>query len=177
MTQPLSKTVVIWAMVALVLVMLSAPTIVVLGASFTSGKIVAFPPDGFSLQWYRQIAAASDLPVCIYNNPGTTHFTFSTALLARLATLPTVGGVKMPLVASGDYAGQIAELRAALPKGFSVGYSVDWVCAPAMLAGADAFYSVAAGLWPDPMLRLVRGAAQQGDVAEVGRIDATLAPL
>ena len=29
----------------------------------------------------------------------------------------------------------------------------------------------------DPMLRLVRGAAQQGDVAEVGRIDATLAPL
>ena len=61
MTQPLSKTVVIWTMVALVLVVLSAPTIVVLGASFTPGKIVAFPPDGFSLQWYRQIAAASDL--------------------------------------------------------------------------------------------------------------------
>ncbi|GGF64580.1 dihydrodipicolinate synthase family protein [Paracoccus acridae] len=125
---------------------------------------------------FAAIAAASDLPVCIYNNPGTTHFTFSTALLARLATLPTVRGVKMPLVSSGDYASQIAELRAALPKGFSVGYSVDWVCAPAMLAGADAFYSVAAGLWPDPMLRLVR-AARQGDAAKVGRIDATLAPL
>ena len=50
---------------------------------------------------FAAIAAASDLPICIYNNPGTTHFTFSTALLARLATLPTVRAVKMPLVASG----------------------------------------------------------------------------
>ncbi len=125
---------------------------------------------------FAAIAAASDLPICIYNNPGTTHFTFSTALLARLATLPTVVAVKMPLVASGDFASQIAELRAALPDGFSVGYSADWGCAPAMLAGADAFYSVAAGLWPAPMLRMVR-AAQHSDAAEVGRIDATLTPL
>ena len=125
---------------------------------------------------FAAIAAASDLPICIYNNPGTTHFTFSTALLARLATLPTVRAVKMPLVASGDFAGQIAELRAALPDGFSIGYSADWGCAPAMLAGADAFYSVAAGLWPHPMLRMV-SAAQRGDAAEVGRIDAALAPL
>ena len=82
----------------------------------------------------------------------------------------------MPLVASGDLAGQIAELRDALPDGFSIGYSADWGCAPAMLAGADAFYSVAAGLWPHPMLRMVR-AAQRDDAAEVGRIDAALAPL
>ena len=32
--------------------MLSAPTIVVRGASFTSGNIIAFPPEGFSLKWY-----------------------------------------------------------------------------------------------------------------------------
>ncbi len=50
--QPLSKSIVIWAMVVLVLIVLSAPTIVVLGASFTSGNIIQFPPQGFSLQWY-----------------------------------------------------------------------------------------------------------------------------
>jgi len=61
MTSPLSKTVALWTMVIAVLVMLSAPTLVVLGASFTSGNIITFPPDGFSLKWYAKIAAASDL--------------------------------------------------------------------------------------------------------------------
>lgn len=61
MTSPLSKTVVLWTGVIAVLVMLSAPTLVVLGASFTSGNIITFPPDGFSLKWYAKIATASDL--------------------------------------------------------------------------------------------------------------------
>lgn len=61
MNAPLSKTIVIWLMVGAVLIVLSAPTIVVLGASFTSGNIIAFPPDGFSLQWYAKIAMAADL--------------------------------------------------------------------------------------------------------------------
>ncbi|PRD41937.1 ABC transporter permease [Phyllobacterium phragmitis] len=61
MTAPLSKTVVLWVFVITVLVMLSAPTIVVLGASFTSGNIITFPPEGLSLKWYAKIAGASDL--------------------------------------------------------------------------------------------------------------------
>lgn len=61
MNQPLSKSIVIWSMVGLVLLVLSAPTVVVLGASFTSGNIITFPPDGFSLQWYAKIAMAADL--------------------------------------------------------------------------------------------------------------------
>lgn len=61
MNAPLSKSIVTWAMVGLVLIVLSAPTIVVLGASFTSGNIISFPPDGFSLQWYAKIAMASDM--------------------------------------------------------------------------------------------------------------------
>lgn len=51
-----SKSVVVWAFVAATLVMLSAPTIVVLGASFTAGNIITFPPDGLSLKWYGAIA-------------------------------------------------------------------------------------------------------------------------
>jgi len=61
MTDSLGKTVVLWLFVAAALITLSAPTIVVLGASFTAGNIITFPPDGLSLKWYGAIAQASDL--------------------------------------------------------------------------------------------------------------------
>jgi putative spermidine/putrescine transport system permease protein len=56
-----SKTVVLWLLVGFSVMTLSAPTVVIIGASLTSGKIVTFPPDGFSLQWYAQILGAFDL--------------------------------------------------------------------------------------------------------------------
>jgi putative spermidine/putrescine transport system permease protein len=55
------KSVFVWALVAISLVTLSAPTLVVVGASFTAGNIITFPPDGLSLRWYGKIALASDL--------------------------------------------------------------------------------------------------------------------
>ena len=61
MTGSRSKSVVLWTFVITALLMLSAPTIVVLGASFTAGNIITFPPDGLSLKWYGAIAQASDL--------------------------------------------------------------------------------------------------------------------
>ena len=125
---------------------------------------------------FQAVAGATDLPLCIYNNPGTTHFTFSDALLGRLSDLPQVAAVKMPLPSDGDYAGRIARLRAAAPDGFSVGYSGDWGCSMAMLAGADAWFSVVAGILPQASLRLCR-AAQAGQSDEVARIEADFAPL
>ncbi|WP_134500216.1 ABC transporter permease [Microvirga pakistanensis] len=56
-----SKSVVIWAFVLAAIAMLSAPTIVVLGASFTAGNMIEFPPQGFSLKWYSAILSATDL--------------------------------------------------------------------------------------------------------------------
>ena len=61
MNWPASKRLVLGIMVTLTVILLSAPTVIVLGASFTAGNIIAFPPDGFSLKWYGTIAAASDL--------------------------------------------------------------------------------------------------------------------
>lgn len=122
------------------------------------------------------VAEAGDLPLCIYNNPGTTKFTFSEDLIARLSKVPNIAAVKMPLPADGDFAGELARLRAAAPDGFAIGYSGDWGAADALLAGCDAWYSVAAGLLPEPALKLVR-AARAGGEAEVRRIDAVLQPL
>lgn len=61
MTMGRGQRFVIWGLVWACLVMLSLPTLVVLGASFTSGNIIAFPPDGLSLRWYEKIALARDL--------------------------------------------------------------------------------------------------------------------
>ncbi|TRW97817.1 dihydrodipicolinate synthase family protein [Paracoccus sp. M683] len=139
---------------------------------------VSYTPltDDEAFQHFAAVAGASSLPLCIYNNPSTTHFTFSLPLLARLAQLPTVAAVKMPLPADGDYHGEIARLRAALPQGFAVGYSGDWGALPSLLAGADCFFSVAGGTLPGPFLALVR-AAMAGEAEAATRIDAKFAPL
>lgn len=122
------------------------------------------------------VAEAGELPLCIYNNPGTTKFTFSEDLIARLAKVPHIVAVKMPLPADGDFVGELSRLRARLPEDFTIGYSGDWGAADALLAGCDAWFSVIAGLLPAPALALMR-AARARDEAEVRRIDARFRAL
>ena len=125
---------------------------------------------------FEAVAAAGELPLCIYNNPGTTKFTFSPDLIARLAEIPYVAAVKMALPADSDYAGELRRLRAVTPDGFAVGYSGDWGAKNALLAGGACWYSVVAGLLPEPALALTR-ASQAGNAAEAERIDHAFAPL
>jgi putative spermidine/putrescine transport system permease protein len=61
MSWPRSKAIAFSALVAASVLMLAAPILVVLGASFTAGNMIAFPPDGLSLRWYAKIAGAPDL--------------------------------------------------------------------------------------------------------------------
>lgn len=122
------------------------------------------------------VVEATVLPLCLYNNPTTTRFTFSEGLIAELAQVPDIAAVKMPLPADGDFAGELRRLRSMAPKGFAIGHSGDWGATDALLAGSDAWFSVVAGLLPEPALRLTR-AAQAGDVAEAKRLNAAFAPL
>lgn len=123
---------------------------------------------------FEAVASATNLPLCIYSNPGTTKFTFSPALVGRLADLPTVAALKLPLPA-GDLAADLAAFRAAAP-GLSIGYSGDWGCKDALLAGADCWFSVAGGLFPKAASALTR-AAMAGDRAEADKQDARFAGL
>lgn len=125
---------------------------------------------------FQAVAETSDLPLCIYNNPSTTHFSFSVPLLARLSQLPGIGAVKMPLPADGDFGAELARMRAALPPSFAIGHSGDWGAAASLLAGSDGFFSVAAGLWPEPFKQLGR-AAMARDVAGTARHDTAFAAL
>ncbi|HEY9235510.1 MAG TPA: dihydrodipicolinate synthase family protein, partial [Phenylobacterium sp.] len=125
---------------------------------------------------FVEVASATDLPLCIYNNPTTTHFTFSDVLIARLAAHPKIVAVKNPSAPVAENPERHAALAALLPGGFALGYSGDWNAARAVLAGGVGWYSVIAGLLPEPALKLMR-AAQAGDVSEVDRINAAFGPL
>ncbi|MBP0615528.1 dihydrodipicolinate synthase family protein [Jiella mangrovi] len=127
-----------------------------------------------AFEHYRAVSTESALPFCVYNNPGTTHFTFGLDLLERLSRLPAIVAVKMPMPVGGDFAGELSTLRERTD--LAVGYSADWGMKDAMLAGADAFYSVLGGILPDPVLAIMR-AAQAGDEHEAGRLDDLLQPL
>lgn len=127
-------------------------------------------------QHFETVAAAGELPLCIYNNPGTTKFTFSPDLIARVARIPNVAAVKMPLPADGDYVTELRRLQEMTPQGFAIGYSGDWGAKDALLAGGACWYSVVAGLLPEPAVALTR-AAQSGDAAEAERIDRAFGPL
>jgi 4-hydroxy-tetrahydrodipicolinate synthase len=125
---------------------------------------------------FETVSAAGGLPMCIYNNPGTTNFTFGPALIARLSKLPNIEAIKLPVPADGDVASELSALRSSTADGFSVGYSGDWGAKDALLAGADGWFSVVAGLLPAAAGHLAR-AAMAGDAREASRLDQAFNPL
>lgn len=127
-------------------------------------------------QHYLAVAAATDLPLCVYNNPGTTNFKFSYQLIKRLAKIKTIKAIKMPLPADRDFKGEIGILRVIVPSDFAIGYSGDWGCSEAMLAGANGWFSVVGGILPDATLKLANAAAA-GDNEKTRQIEAAFTPL
>jgi len=125
---------------------------------------------------FQTVAGESGLPLCIYNNPGVTHFTFSAELIQRLSAVDGVAAVKNPAPAADKVGAHLADLRARVPAGFSLGYSGDGNCTEALIAGGDVWHSVLGGLFPEPALALCR-AAQGGDTDLARRLNARLAPL
>jgi 4-hydroxy-tetrahydrodipicolinate synthase len=125
---------------------------------------------------FATVARESRLPLCIYDNPGTTHFRFSSVLVGRLSQLPGIVAVKSPAPDAQGAAAHLGELRRAVPEGFSLGYSVDWNSVEALIAGGDAWYSVLAGLFPGVSMALVR-AVQDGDAEGARQLNARLEPL
>jgi 4-hydroxy-tetrahydrodipicolinate synthase len=125
---------------------------------------------------FAAVARKSGLPLCIYHNPGTTHFRFSPALIGRLSRLPEIIAVKSPAPEPPAAAAYLAELRGVVPDGFSLGYSGDWNAVEALIAGGDVWYSVLAGLFPRIGMSIVE-AVRNGDAAEARRLNERLEPL
>lgn len=150
----------------------------VLGAAVGLLSPVSYAPlsENEVFEHFSAVARESQLPICVYDNPGTTHFKFTPALVSRLARVSGIVAIKNPTTNNEETPRHYSEQRAIVPEGFRIGYSGDWCCAEAMILGADAWYSVLGGLLPNPCVRIVR-AAQAGDAEEARRINQALQPV
>ncbi|MFJ4786615.1 dihydrodipicolinate synthase family protein [Streptomyces sp. NPDC088794] len=127
---------------------------------------------------FEDVTANLSVPLVVYDNPGTTHFTFTDELYARVTELPHVASIKIPGVPADPEAARarVEELRRLLPDRVTVGVSGDVYGATGLNAGCDAWYSVIAGTFPEPALTITR-AARSGDADGARQAAQRLQPL
>jgi 4-hydroxy-tetrahydrodipicolinate synthase len=120
---------------------------------------------------YAAVAAASDLPVILYNVPGRTGVDLAPATAGRLAALPSIVALKEAVAGPA----RIRELRAAAPD-LALLSGDDPTAREALLAGAVGVISVTANVAPRGIADMV-AAARRGDAARAAELDARLAGL
>lgn len=127
---------------------------------------------------YETVTHAISLPLCVYDNPGTTQFVFSDELHGQIAQLPNVASIKIPGVPedAAEARSRVVRLRAQIPSHVTVGVSGDGSAANGLNAGCDAWYSVIGGVFPATALAITR-AAQAGNAQEAARLSERLQPL
>lgn len=127
---------------------------------------------------FEDVAAHVSVPLVVYDNPGTTHVTFSDDLYSAVARLPHVASLKIPGVPAdpGAATGRVRTLRGRVPADVTIGVSGDASAALGLTAGCDAWYSVIAGTLPLPALAITR-AAEAGDHAVAIAESERLQPL
>jgi 4-hydroxy-tetrahydrodipicolinate synthase len=127
---------------------------------------------------FRTVTACSSLPVIVYDNPATTHFTFTTELYGRIAELPGIASIKIPGVPAAPEQAKalVQEIRAAVPAHVTIGVSGDAKAAAGLAAGCDAWYSVIGGTLPALAMRITRSALE-GRVSDASAESERLAPL
>lgn len=127
---------------------------------------------------FEDVNRVASVPVVVYDNPGTTHFTFSDDLHARIAQLPTMASIKIPPEENGPAAMQerVDALRSKIPADVTIGISGDYVAAQALNAGCEAWYSVLGGTLPQACQDIVDAAAT-GDTERTTELSDRLTPL
>jgi 4-hydroxy-tetrahydrodipicolinate synthase len=127
---------------------------------------------------FRAVTTHSSLPVVVYDNPATTHFTFTTDLYGRIAELPNVASIKIPGVPAEPALAleRVQEIRAVVPARVTIGVSGDARAAAGLVAGCDAWYSVIGGTLPALALGIMN-AAREGRFADALAESERLAPL
>ena len=130
------------------------------------------PPQAGLEAHFRAIAAATDLPVLIYDIPVRTGRKVEHETLLRLARdVPNVVGVKD---AAANPAGA-AKLLAEAPAGFELYSGDDALTLPLLAVGAVGVISVAAH-WAGELIREMVLAYVKGDVDHARALNARLIP-
>ncbi|MBY0011784.1 dihydrodipicolinate synthase family protein [Paenibacillus typhae] len=150
------------------------------GASAVLLSPVSYQPltDEEVFHLYEQVTSNLSVPLCVYDNPNTTHFRFSDELHGRIANLPNVAAIKIPGVPAGAEAAglRIRNLRELVPSSVALGISGDPSAAAGLRAGCEVWFSVLGGLLPGTCLQMAR-LAQAGRGEEAEQISILLEPL
>ena len=121
---------------------------------------------------YAAIAAATKLPVMLYNNPPRTQVNILPQTLARVMARENVVGIKD---SSGDLTQSIEYVLTA-PRRALLFSGRDTIALAMMVHGADGMISPAANVFPKLMVRL-HAAFRAGDIVEAKRLSDMFAPL
>jgi len=130
------------------------------------------PPQTGLLAHFRAVAAATDLPVILYDIPSRTARKIEHETLLKLAEVPNIVGVKD---AAGDLAGT-ARLAAEKPDDFTIWSGDDALTLPMLALGAHGVVSVASHL-AGPRLQALVEAHTKGDIDLAASINRELVPL
>lgn len=130
----------------------------------------------FSL--FETVTQNASVPVCVYDNPGTTHFSFTDELHGLLSSLEGVRSVKIPGVPDNLAAAteRVDAVRRHLRPGVTIGISGDAYAGLGLNAGCEVWYSVCGGLFPETAKQITEAAAIR-DHACVTELTTRLEPL
>ncbi|TDK28087.1 dihydrodipicolinate synthase family protein [Arthrobacter crusticola] len=123
----------------------------------------------------RTVAESTDLPICLYNNPRTTQFSYGLELVAELLALPSVVAFKDTAADVASFRQRYDRLRSLTDATFSHGLSGDLLIASGELA-ADAWHTGPAALLPAYYARF-RAAVTAGDASGVAECRRVLLPV
>lgn len=127
---------------------------------------------------FETVTRHVSVPVCVYDNPGTTHFTFSDKLHGQLSSLKGRRSVKIPGVPDNHVAAaeRVNALRHHLRPGVTIGISGDASAGLDLNPGFEVWYSVCGGLFPETAKQITQTAAVS-DAKRVTALTIRLNPL
>ena len=112
---------------------------------------------------FDKVTTELSIPLCVYENPGATNFTFSNELYAEVTKLPNVAAIKIPGMPfeTEDGEKKLSHLRELLPEHVAIGVSGDKFSAAGMASGCDLWFSVLGGLFPKTVQAMMLAAKTQ----------------
>jgi 4-hydroxy-tetrahydrodipicolinate synthase len=147
-------------------------------AALGASSVMSLPPLGYSADeaeltgFYTEIAEASELPVLIYNNPSGAKNDLTPDIIAMLADIPLVAGVKET---SGD-GRRFAAIAGLTEPPFELVVGIDDLALEGFAAGATGWVTGCGVVAPVESVELF-DAVERGDLARARAMYQRLLPL
>jgi 4-hydroxy-tetrahydrodipicolinate synthase len=122
---------------------------------------------------FKKVADDVDIPIVLYNIPTRTGVNMLPELVARLAEIPNIVGIKE---ASGSLQ-QVAEIYRLTKGEFAILSGDDNIFLPMMALGARGVISVLSNVLPEKIKMLSKAFLDDGDVKKARALHMELMPL